>query len=229
MPPEPLDYASPLLVSRRPLVTPGVWLFLIASVFGSISSLYIGPRILFCIYGALLGVTVAFLDWALLRRLVRGRALTFLRIFLVVGVCIGVPLLSLPSDDECFKWAFNGPRPGGVQDLRVAKHFLGPSDAIILLRFKADQSTIDQLIQSRGLTGTDEKLRWLRSKEIDWPTFWKSAVGGLGRFGGEEWINAPLMTDPRLYQWNGKSDSHPSTTLIWDAATGEAWAIYSDG
>jgi hypothetical protein len=125
MPPEPLDYASPVLVSRRPLVTPGVWLFLIASVFGSISSLYIGPRILFCIYGALLGVAVAFLDWALLRRLVRGRALTFLRIFLVVGVCIGVPLLSLPSD--------------------------------------------------------------------------------------------------------GNSGSNPSTTLIWDAATGEAWAIYSDG
>src|SRR5262245_54980557 len=105
---QPLDYASPTpagLLTREPFVTPGVWLFLIASVLGSASAQVLNAPGLFCVSGMIEALGIAFIDWAFLRRAFHRRTLTFLRMLLVVGVCIAVPLLSQPSVNECFQWA----------------------------------------------------------------------------------------------------------------------------
>jgi hypothetical protein len=215
---------------RPPLVSDGVGLFLVGGAAGTFTAVWLGTPLFLLVAGFVVGLSAAFIDWAVVRRIARGWRLFLSRLLIVAGLAFGLPWVTQPSAGRAFEEAFGVPPPSGVRELSAHTRSVGPGDLVALIRFAADQATIDALAAGKGFALQDAGLDRMRDLGWDWPTYWRMTVSPLAdeRTGGDAWRVPPAIRDPRVYRWTRPGTAtgrDESTTILWDPDTGQAYVV----
>jgi len=99
----------------------------------------------------------------------------------------------------------------------------------VLLRFTADRAAIDKTAAFRPLEldphVVDDRLR----PDNDVQRFWRSLFGDYFDYGGPTWKIPSELVSPEVYELRGDHPMFTSMKLLWDAHTGEAFALYTIG
>ncbi|NLE59929.1 MAG: hypothetical protein GX616_16375 [Planctomycetes bacterium] len=146
------------------------------------------------------------------------------------AACIGVPigfLFRLDSRAE-FRAAFGVEPPSSVRELQIEKHYAGgPGDSVTLIRFVADQVTLEQILAAKGFR-EDLDLTRLYSPTQEWDIFWQRLFSNLpSTYGGEAWQSVGPIVSPRVYRFppNQMDAVMDTITVLWDPVTGKVWAM----
>jgi hypothetical protein len=144
----------------------------------------------------------------------------------VFGIAVG--LLFLLDRPHLFEIVFGMPPPPELRDLHIRRyHALGPNDNVILMRFTADRSTIDQ-IRSARIFRSKPDLTESYPDQKTWQELWGRAIGDFARtFGGKEWESVLPMNSPKAYATDIEDDRH--TIILWDEATGRTYVLSTKG
>lgn len=211
-----------------------IWLMLLAAGGAGVTVAFLSKDWCFTAFGSaiLSAVFIALSNNILLRSAAEhfrwGRILQLLVVVAIVAVLGWAFRIDEP---QVFKRAFGIVPPRGVHSLTVDYNLtaLPPGDKIILLRFIADQETIDELVSARQFVHEDEPVQlWLKS-EITWDRFWERCFSNFSQSGGQGWTNVSPMNQPVFYRWEDPERLLERTSLLWDAETGKAYMLYTLG
>ena len=149
----------------------------------------------------------------------------------LVAIVLGIALhwWQHPDGAGQFEYAFGVSPPSGVRDIVAYRCHVGLMDTFVLLRFSANRSAIDKTVAFRPLQLdphiVDDRLR----SHNDLPRFWRSIFSNYFDYGGTGWEIPSKLVSPEVYEWQGPHPKITSVTLLWDADTGEAFALYTIG
>jgi hypothetical protein len=147
-------------------------------------------------------------------------------VVLIVAASLTILMSLIATDAAMFEGAFAIAPPEGVADIRARAYYAGgPGDRIVLVRFQADEPTIDRIISARRLSPAKEDLENYLQGTRSWEQFLRNAMGYAGSF-DPAWRRIPEMAEPRLYEWSSDLEH---LKLLWDAETGQAYAVYTFG
>lgn len=96
-----------------------------------------------------------------------------------------------------------------------------------LIRFGADQVTLEQILSARGFR-EDLDLARLYSTTQEWDLFWQRLFFGFaGTYGGEAWKSIQPVVSPKVYRFppNQMDAVMDTITVLWDPVTGKVWAM----
>lgn len=150
-----------------------------------------------------------------------GRKVTFLAVTVIV--CTIVFMFRLDAR-YAFRVAFGQDPPSSVANLTVDSGLhLGP-DQTYLIRFTADQATIDQVLAARPFRTVRETTEGY-PQERDWNSVWQRLFGGDEGHGGAGWQNVEPMKRPMHFEWENTWPQEV-VDVLWDAESGRAYARY---
>jgi len=148
----------------------------------------------------------------------------------ILSLTLGVYAWRHPAGAKQFEYAFGITPPVGVHDVVAYRRWPGgPGDRLVLLHFSADRAAIEKTVAARPLELDPHIVEDTLGAHKDVPRFWRSIFSTYFDYGGAEWQIPTKLVAPEVYEWRG---SHPKITLItllWDAATREAFALYLIG
>jgi hypothetical protein len=220
------------MVELRPTRQPWGMLFL-GALSGWIFTAWFSTDV-FCTSfgGALLGAAATWpVQWLLDRPFwyprrfpPRLRALFTVIVGLIAGLCLRV------SDEDAFARAFGIAPPPGVHDIAFRKTIGGSGDVTILLRFRAERAAFNQLLSARPLAANPVPLEEY-ARDGNWNRLVHTAFSGIGdTLGGRAWKDIEPMGAPQMYEWEEHEGNVPTQLrVLWDAQTGEAYAMYLRG
>lgn len=149
----------------------------------------------------------------------------------MLGVLIVLIAFFARTPTRLFRQIFGMPPPTGVSELAIDSATIGLSgDQAILMRFSADEATIDQLVQHRGFVVDKETMTiWSEQTGLQWSWLWQQAFSNFTIFGGRAWKEVPPMADPVLFVHN-RSEGIATVTvkMLWDRASGRTYLLYLD-
>jgi hypothetical protein len=178
-----------------------------------------------CTLGAAL--IISLLDAFVLRRVTReqpwGRKAQVAMLIVVCGsffACFG------GTTNRLFRRVFGISPPPGVRELVIDSATIGLSgDRTILMRFKADQATINGLAQARGFA-VDKDMNLFYETDKDWSRLWSHAFSSFPDSGGRAWRDVTPMADPIFFIHNHSEGIAPVTVkMLWDRASGRAYVL----
>ncbi len=142
------------------------------------------------------------------------------------GLAVG--LLFLLDRPGVFEMAFAAKPPPGLRELRLKRHYAGgPGDDAILVSFLADKSTLDKLLAAGPFREDSDITEYAPGERKPWQSVWNAVFSNFAEvFGGKEWLSIQPMKSPKAYTY-GKGHRH--TTVLWDEATGRAYALSIGG
>jgi len=149
-----------------------------------------------------------------------GRQAQWLGVLVVV---IALGLVFRVNAKTVFVNAFGMAPPPGVHNATVDAN-LRFVDSLQLMRFTADQATIDQIVARRKF-GRNREDRDVSPQNLSWESLWVNAFGSSAQQGGDAWKNVKPMAQPVLYFWESQWPQE-DTTLLWDAQTGQAYVMW---
>jgi hypothetical protein len=144
---------------------------------------------------------------------------------IVVGVALSFCFRLTAT--SAFDLAFGFKPPPGITEIVAERHYAGgPGDKVMLLRFKADANAIQQLLASGKI---QEQPSWFRDsgQGEPWSDIWMRFAGGMKSMIPEDWSEIEPMSAPKYYEAWPRFATR--THLLWDAATGRAYVIYTLG
>jgi hypothetical protein len=237
----PLDYATPPIRRRRSLQwlipSTSVWLLLTAIVVTPVLML-IWPTNTACESAAatlfaagLLPLANTIASKLKLNTRLRwsGNVMCLVAVLVVMSAASGSPSAE-------FKRAFAVRPPAGVTKLRLSARYAGgPGDRVTVFHFFADQASITSIVKAKRMA-LDQDTLGEYAFDHDWQQFCSHAFGAVSELTGQpspgigKMSIVPKMSNPQLYKSNPKGNLVPeSTNLLWDAATGEAFAQWNRG
>jgi hypothetical protein len=206
---------------------PRIALVLIGSVCASVGAAITAKDLCWApiTSGFMAAMIIVLADMILLVSLARhfswGRKVRFLAVLAVIGAII---FLFRLDTERVFRAAFGQDPPSGVADLTVDSGLQIGSDRAYLMRFNATQAAIDQLAANGRLRPDSECIRGWRDEGGDWAALWRTLFVSFSSQGGRDWQDVPPMSQPRVFRW--ESATQESVLLLWDAASGRAYAAY---
>lgn len=147
----------------------------------------------------------------------------------LVAICFAAyaGYLGLGFKTQLFHQAFGMNPPAGVKELQAEGHYAGgPGDQVYFLHFFASRQAIEQIMADKPMTRDLDSVENYMRGERDWNSFWAAHIGQWAVF-KPAWATVPPMKEPELYHWS--LGSIQGVTFLWDAATGEAYVIYTFG
>lgn len=228
----PADHAGEAVSeSFRPIHL--IWLVLLAAGGTGVTVALISKDWCFTAFSSavMAAVLIALLNSILLRLVAeRFRWGRKLQLLVVAAIVAGFGWTFRIDEQQLFQRAFGTIPPQGVHSLMVDTCLTAPNrDQIILLRFAADQAVIDDLVSERNFVRDDGPVQlWLRG-QITWDKLWETVFSDFDRGGGPNWTNVSPMSQPVFYRWDSEEGLLESTRLLWDAASGKAYVLYTLG
>jgi hypothetical protein len=150
---------------------------------------------------------------------------------MVVGCTVG--LFFRLNHEEAFESAFGLAPPDGVSLLRIERHYAGgPGDEAVLMEFVAAPPVFEAVIGSRPFERVAEAAELYGG---DWPSLWRYAFTNYDSFAWWIWRDVQPMVEPALYRWTnikpgpGSGEPPQTTTVLWDAESGRAYALFTLG
>jgi hypothetical protein len=172
-------------------------------------------------------VAIGLVDAFVIRRLISSRRWARRSQTVLVLLVCGLPLAYFAgTTNRLFNRVFGISPPQGVGQLVIDSASIGLSGAqTILMRFTADQTTIDRLVRDQGFT-VDKDMNLFYETGKDWARLWSHAFSNFPESGGRAWEKAALMADPVLLVHN-HSEGITSVTvkMLWDRASGRAYVV----
>jgi hypothetical protein len=226
--PQPSQAGQTASASPRPI--PLSALVLIGSPLTAVTVAFLSKDWLCTTVGCtiLTAILIAVWDRCLLAPVVRKghcqRWVQLLPALIILGL---LAAFFVRSPTRIFRQVFGVPPPPGIHDLALdsAVSGQGGGEQEILMRFKADQKTIDQLLQHRGFVVDQDTMKtWSDRTGRQWIWLWRRAFSNITDFGGRPWKDVQPMSDPVLYIW-GDSIRHESVRLLWDRVSGRAYVL----
>ena len=242
--------------SSRSLVIPG-WLMLIAGGAGCglptilLSNDWACDAIGMAILGGLLAVVINGLAGFALARWTRNNLArshhhrlnykwqVALLLLLTAGAAVQARCEIAGNNVAFFEMAFGMPPPHGISHLSAAAYYNGgPGDSVCLMTFYADDRTIDMLTRCRHMTagagsGLAEpfQIRLYKRGKISWAELWYDFAYMAIPKNPTSWRRVPIVRNPAIYGWFKDTGKDPiqALSLMWDPATGKAYAIYTSG
>jgi len=164
--------------------------------------------------------------------ILKGRCTLKMQFLPMLVVLIVLVAFFARTPTRLFQRVFGMPPPTGVSDLAVDSALWGPGggEENILMRFKADQATIERLVQHRGFVVDKETMTiWSEQMGKQWPWLWERAFSNFNIFGGRAWKDVEPMQDPVLFVNEHSEDITPVTVkMLWDRASGRTHLLYLD-
>ncbi|MFQ5494110.1 MAG: hypothetical protein ACE5EX_01900 [Phycisphaerae bacterium] len=95
-------------------------------------------------------MSVMVCDFILLRSWAKWRANGMWRLLLALTLAVAAELGLRLTDERAFQWVFSTSVPDGVVDIVAERLGPGPSDYVLLMEFRTDRETLEQLLALRG-------------------------------------------------------------------------------
>jgi hypothetical protein len=180
------------------------------------------PNVFFVVGGpavAILANWMVFRSWKPTRF---GRLLQVVLLALVGAIAFGAAVVSSRiSPGAACREVFGVNLPGNVSVTESRRQFY--DGTIIVFRFISDEKGMSALCSARPFQNDDETLQMYRQGVVSWTQTWQSKLG-LAAIADRSWNVAPQMHQPRLLKWETPGLRH--TYVIWDASTGDGYAVY---
>jgi hypothetical protein len=127
-----------------------------------------------------------------------------------------------------FREAFNDSVPAAVHNLVVDANLLNPAGKrTVLMRFVADADAMPALLTQVDFR-PDPQMQEAWSVGEAWDNIVSQGFGESTRLGGAEWQSISSMSAPQFRQWTRSEGGASKTTrVLWDADSGEAFALYT--
>lgn len=119
--------------------------------------------------------------------------------------------------------------PAGVREIVANRPLFNviSMDTVVLLRFTADQRTIQQVIAIKNLEADPVHVIDFYDPTDGYAALWRKAFGNFAQFGNSGW-HEPKLVEPFSYKGRAPN-SLIDWTLIWDRSTEQAWGLYTIG
>jgi len=173
---------------------------------------------------------IGLLDSLVLERVIRDWSMgRRIQVILALLVCGSFLACFAGTGNRLFTRVFGVSPPPGVSELAIDSASIGLSgDQAILMRFKADQATIERLVQHRGFVVDKETMTiWSQQMGKQWPWLWERAFSNFTIHGGRAWKNVEPMPDPVLFvHEHCEGIATITAKMLWDRASGRTYLLY---
>jgi hypothetical protein len=183
---------------------------------------------------AIFGALIAGVAFITIRRFLRPHVRRVAQFCVPVVVAVAMFVCLSSNSNDVFESAFGIRTPAGVRELRADRRYAGgPGDTTTVIRFVADQATIDALLKPRSFTADDQALsEWRR--QGNWQRLCYELFGNFSELGAEHGGRPsviPPMGEPHVYVYKSQEagQANESGVLLWDAATGQAYVQWLFG
>lgn len=222
--PPPPTIAPPRAGRRFPLWAIGVLGLAVTFVGMACAGNWGLPNVLFVVGGpavAILANWIVFRSWRPARF---GRLLQVLLLAAVGGIAFGAAVVSSRiSPEAACREVFGVDVPGSVSVRESRRQFY--DGTIVIFRFISDEKGVSQLCSARQFQSDDERMGMYRQGVLSWTEVWQTRLS-LAAIADRSWHEPREMSQPRLLKWEAPGGSS-RTYVIWDAFTGEGYAVYS--
>lgn len=145
------------------------------------------------------------------------------------AVAIAAALAFRLSDAKALWLVFQTSPPNGVTGIVADRKYAGgPGDQVLWLQFRADETTLRELLSHRGFEQDRDFVRQWPAEQGTLPkeTLWAQVFGGL-LSEHHPWRGLPA---PRNFEvFRGGNRIAPDITILWDRDAAVAYVLYSLG
>lgn len=213
----------------RLIPSAGVYMSALGFVTCAVIAWYWPSNMMFCVPASVGALIIPALD-AVWRRQFEKGSLWIARGLTIALVAVLLAYGTTWSPRQTFEHAFTVPPPASVTELVTrSSHAGGPGNLGMVLHFKANRATMDQLIATRGLTLEKDFLPEYQQGKITWAEFRKQPLGVFDRFGAGDWLPAGPLRSAEFYESPRQRENIQSVDLLYDPPTGDAWVLYVSG
>jgi hypothetical protein len=182
------------------------------------------PNVFFVVGGpavALMANWILFRFWAPARF---GRLLQVVLLVVVGAIAFGAAAISSRiSPQAACRDVFGVDVPPNVSVRQSRRQFY--DGTIVIFRFTSDEKGFAALCSGRPFKSDDKTLNMYRQGVLSWKQVWQSHLN-LAPIADSSWNEPREMNQPRLLEWEAP-DHSGRARVIWDAFTGEGYAVHS--